>query len=169
MAHLGQTPSELLEPYGDFRPTAFDCAGLALPDQQQWYKAPVSRTRDSGALDESNFETCLAACGGESDDCEVHRFGHWACGWFEIIIVRPGSDACLEAEKCAASLADYPVLDDDDWGAREMEEQALAWESNGIAFRVEACQSAGICIFAARRDEMPEDPNGALGEYLTGC
>src|SRR5262245_4928699 len=78
-----------LQKYADYRPTGFDRRGLNLPDQQQWLLAPCSRNRDSSLLEQSNFDVCLKALGGESETVEVHRFGHWGCGWFELILVAP--------------------------------------------------------------------------------
>jgi hypothetical protein len=117
-----------MELYKDFRPSAVDSAGLGLPDQQNWLVAPVSRTRDSDALSESNFETFLDALGGESETVQVHRFGHWGPGWFEIILIDPADvDRVREAERLEAALADYPVLSDEDFSEREMEEADRVW------------------------------------------
>ena len=87
-----------MESYGEFRPTAFDPKGLGLQEQQDWMVLPTYQTRDSEHLTKSNFEAALEMLGGEGDDVEVHRFGHWGPGWFEIIIVRPGTDALVKAE-----------------------------------------------------------------------
>lgn len=79
-----------MQTYAEFRPTAFDRRGAFLDDDRRaWYVLPVTRTRDSGTFDQSNFETALRILGGESETCEVHRFGHWGPGWFEIILVHP--------------------------------------------------------------------------------
>jgi hypothetical protein len=114
--------------YSEFRPTPFDTFGSFLPDLQSWFVAPVSRNRDSGPLDESNFSVALKMLGGESDTVEVQRFGHWGPGWFEIILVAPNSTAFKEAESMEASLADYPVLDDMDYSEREQEAANQTWK-----------------------------------------
>jgi hypothetical protein len=119
----------MMEVYSKFRPTAFDPSGLNLPDQQDWQVVPVSRTRDSGVLDNCNFETALKLLGGESDDCEVHRFGHWGPGWFEIVIVRPGSEASRVAEDLERSLSDYPLLDEEAYSEACEEAYSADWES----------------------------------------
>lgn len=122
-----------LQRYGDYRPTQFDPRGLALPDQQDWLVAPVIQTRDSEPLEASNFATFLAALDGESDTVEVHRFGHWANGWFEIILIDPKDTARVErAEELGNALADYPVLDETDLSAREWTEYEASWR-NGAA------------------------------------
>ena len=112
-----------MKTYSTWRPTGFDSPGLGLDDRQTWYVAPIGRNRDSDMLAESNWDVGLAMLGGESEDVEVHRFGHWACGWFEIILVRPDSEACTMAQRLEDTLAEYPVLDDEDFSRREEEEE----------------------------------------------
>lgn len=118
-----------METYAKFRPTTYDPAGAFLRDRQDWLVLPVSRTRDSGALAESNFEAALAILGGESDTVEVHRFGHWGPGWFEIILIHPSRQS--EGEAIETKLGDYPMLDDEDHSRREWEEYVEAWDEWG--------------------------------------
>lgn len=118
-----------MKQYKDFQPTGFDCKGLGLPDQQDWYVAPVSQTRDSGCIDQSNFAAALKILGGESETCEVHRFGHWGPGWYEIIIVSP--ERLAELEELESTLEDCCVLDDSDLSERENEDYQRAWASFG--------------------------------------
>lgn len=114
--------------YSTFRPTGFDCRGLGLPDQQDWLVGPVSQTRDSGPLDRSNFECFVAALGGESEDCQIHRFGHWGPGWFEIVLINPAnSELVKRAEEMESSLADYPVLNEEDFSQKEHDEANEIW------------------------------------------
>lgn len=121
-----------MQKYATFRPTPFDCAGLGAMDRQEWLVAPVVRNRDSGPLEESNFESALQALGGESRDVEIHRFGHWGPGWFEIILVKPGSEAERVALELENSLADYPVLDEQDLSAREWADYLETWNNCGM-------------------------------------
>jgi hypothetical protein len=101
-----------MQRYAEFRPTQFDRRGASLPDHQDWLVLGVSRTRDSEALEQSNFRVALRILGGESETVEVHRFSHWGPGWFEIILLHPSrEDAGRDIE---AALASYPVLDDMD-------------------------------------------------------
>lgn len=99
----------------------------ASEDRNNWLLAPVSRTRDSGPLDDSNFETALEILGGESDTVEVHRFGHWAVGWLENILVHPSREK--EVEDIEASLENYPVLNEEDLSRREYEAMQEDWDS----------------------------------------
>jgi hypothetical protein len=143
--------------YKEFRPTAADHAGWGLPDRQDWIVAPVSVTRDSGSLDQSNFDAALAMLGGESGAVEVHRFGHWGPGWFEIVLIDPDrADLVAIAGDIESALDDYPVLDDDDYSAREFEEAEQAWIDTGAGERIRILSRHGLSIFAARRDEIPQ-------------
>ena len=118
--------------YGDFRPTGFDPPGAFLPERREWIVAPVSRTRDSGPLDQSNFEQALEALGGESETVEVRRFGHWGPGWFEIILVDPQDAERIKVlDDLREALENYPVLNDEDFSRREQEDYSESWESWG--------------------------------------
>ncbi|MDO8643923.1 MAG: hypothetical protein Q7S00_03010, partial [bacterium] len=81
-----------------------------------WYGV-VFRNRDSELLDESNFESALKELGGESENVQIFRFGHWACGWWEVLGVR--DDKIPGAEDIEKRLAQYPVLDEDEYSRRE--------------------------------------------------
>jgi hypothetical protein len=109
--------------YRDWSPTKFDTRGLGLTYQSDWFVAPVIHTRDSDALEESNFSVALQLLGDESENVEVFRFNHWACGWFEIILIRPETEAASVGEDVEARLQDYPVLDEMDWSMREHENE----------------------------------------------
>jgi hypothetical protein len=118
-----------MKTYSQFRPTGFDSTGLGLPERQSWLVLPCGRNRDSDCLTESNFHTALALLGGESESVEVHRFGHWANGWFEIIIVDPTDAARVStAQEIESSLDDYPILDENDFSEREETAANETWE-----------------------------------------
>jgi len=102
-----------------------DLAGLGLDDRQDWIVAPVMRTRDSVALETSNFRVVLEDLGGESDTVEVHRFSHWGPGWIEIILVHPDLEG--KVEEWESALADYPVASDDDLSEEEHQEESESW------------------------------------------
>lgn len=153
-----------MKTYREFRPTGFDPSGLGLPDRQDWILAPVSRTRDSGCLARSNWEVLTgelrSTFGAEGEDSgwEIHRFGHWGPGWFEIILLDPSRPELVAwAEDWARALADYPVASDNHYSELEWNETCEAWERASLRDRIEAIGRAGDCsIFAARRDELPE-------------
>ena len=159
-----------MQTYAEYRPTGFDRRGLNArnmgPDEDEdrsaWLVLPVVQTRDSGPLDRSNFRSAVRELGGEGEDVEVHRFGHWGPGWFEIVIVRPDTAAASTAEEIAGALEDYPIVDEDDHSALECETACEVWRGFSIRDRVVYCQRYGANIFAARRDELPEDETGEL-------
>ncbi len=82
----------------------------------------VGRNRDSEILEESNFDCALEMLGSESEKVKVERFGHWGCGWFELILVDPKSTKHVEiAYNITKALKEYPVLDESDYSDREHE------------------------------------------------
>lgn len=119
-----------MKPYKEFRPTSFDCRGLGLREQQEWLVLGVTHNRDSGPLEESNFACALKELGGESEDVEVHRFGHWGPGWFEIILINPACENRVnQGEEIERALENYPVLDDVDFAEREQGEANEVWRN----------------------------------------
>lgn len=114
--------------YSEFKPTRFD-SHIRLDSLEDWLVVPCARNRDSECADESNFAVALEMLGGEGDNVEVHRFGHWANGWFELILVRPGSAAEKVAAEIEESLENYPLLSDDDYSERERVRADEVWES----------------------------------------
>ena len=99
-----------------------DSKGAFLPSRKGWYIVPCSRTRDSEALEESNFESALNQLGGEGNNVEVHRFKHWGFGWYENILVRGDTPQYEIAEGIESALKGYPVLDEIDYCKREWQE-----------------------------------------------
>ncbi len=121
----------VMRTYSQFRPTGFDCSGLGCDDRQDWLVHPCGTNRDADALTRANFKAAILELENKDDgpDYEVHRFGHWACGWFEIILVRPDTNAAKLAEECEASLESYPVLSDELFSRIEQEEADATWSS----------------------------------------
>ena len=118
--------------YKEFRPTVFDSKGSFLGSkQQEWYVLPIGQNRESTSFDISNFTIALKLLGGERDNIiEVHRFGHWGPGWFEIIIVNHKAGRTLKiAQKIESDLESYPILDESDFSEREVIEANEIWES----------------------------------------
>lgn len=153
-----------MQRYKDYQPTIFDQKGYLLDDQQHWLVLPVMQTRDSEDLELSNFTTALNLLGGESDNVEVHRFGHWGPGWFEIIIINPADTELFKiATGIESALADYPCLDEEDYLKREFEHMCQLWNEYLISDRVDCCQKAGISIFSARLNDLPQ---GMYAEHL---
>ena len=89
----------------------------------------LTRNRDSDCLTESNWECALERLGGESETVEIHRFGHWACGWWEALCVKAGSEAEKIGAEIESSLSDYPVLSDEHYSEKEQDEANEIWQS----------------------------------------
>lgn len=92
------------------------------------YSSGLGQSRDSGALERSNFACMLAALGAESETVTVVRESHWAVGWVEWIAIDQDDDRALEiADKVQGRLADYPVVDENHWSRLEDEEATEIW------------------------------------------
>ena len=138
-----------MDRYSDFRPTQFD-HNIDI-DRADWLVCPVTRNRDSGPLDESNWQAQIKALSEadgdecETDNWEIHRFGHWGCGWFEVAIVRPDSAAFRAADDIEAALMNYPVLDEQDLSEREHQDALESWSAWGAKdFRRELVRVFGL-------------------------
>jgi len=81
----------------------------------------LTRSRDSGTLEESNFRSALQLLGDEGDNVVIHRFGHWACGWWEALTVRGGTKEYVIAENILKNLETYPVVDEQDYSDLQCE------------------------------------------------
>ncbi len=147
----------------DFDSRSNYCGETEFPELD----ALLTQSRDSDVLTRSNFECALEQLGGESDSVEVHRFGHWACGWWEVIAVKRGTPEYKIAEDIEASLADYPILNESHYSELEWDEAQEYWAQMRVSERVELCQRFDVSVFAARHDSIPQDDNGRLFEYLT--
>lgn len=141
--------------YRDFSPTCFDRGILFNDDRDSWYVAPVSQTRDSGALERSNFKACEGMLEAAGLVYELHRFGHWGPGWYEILIIKPSDCARAFLEDLEKRLADYPVLDEDGMSEEEAEEAGDTWHFMGMRSRIRMACEAGLSIFSARREDPP--------------
>ena len=117
----------------------------------------LSKNRDSHILDESNFDCALESLGGESETVQVHRFGHWACGWFEYILIDPkDKKAVIIAEGIESALSDYPVLNDSDYSDRCFNDICEYWVNMSLSERIEYCKDNDTSIFSARFESIPE-------------
>ena len=86
------------------------------------YYVLLSRHRDSGLIEESNFWSALKMLNGESDTVKVIRFSHWLCGWIEVILIHESDKVSVDkGNEIEESLESYPILDEDDFYEREKE------------------------------------------------
>jgi len=124
--------------YEDWAPTDFDAPGRGLGSsiddgRADWLVAPCMLTRDSRALERTNWETITRSlCETDTgEDIELLEFGHWVCGWFSVWICRPDSPAAKVAQEWAERLEDYPVADEEALSRAEAEEAADSWDDWG--------------------------------------
>ncbi len=89
----------------------------------------LSQNRDSDTLIRSNWETALQDLGGESKNVQIFRFGHWGCGWYEVLCVRENTDKATIGENIQNSLEDYPALDENHYYDMETTEAIDVWEN----------------------------------------
>lgn len=138
------------------KPSEFDSwsnySGADLSD----YLSGPGRNRDSDTLTESNFYTALDRLGGKSEcgcesenDCQcdvrIGGFNHWACGWYEIILVKKTAiDKVKLLFEIHKAMETYPVLDEMDWSEREHKEHCRTLESNLSYFNNEVAECLGF-------------------------
>lgn len=153
--------TETLQTYAEFRPTAFDhhiSIDSGEDSREHWLIVPVSQTRDSGALETTNFAAALQSLGGESETVEVHRFGHWGPGWFEILIVNPAdAERVRIAEDIARRLGDYPVLDESALSEAEYEDARQGWNDWGAGDLADAlAKEFDVPRYSSIRDRLKD-------------
>lgn len=168
----------------EWGPTGFDHPigyFSRMEGREDWVVLPWIQTRDSEAHARADYDAVVEvmeeACTvswwfwwqgekveGEpyqTEDYEEHRFGHWGPGWYDVIIVRPGSRCEREAQSMADAYEDCPCVNEEKLSEYELEEASEYWQSMSIGDRIEAIASGryGLeytSIFAARRDELPD-------------
>lgn len=102
-----------------------DYAGESWPD---YYQSGVGQSRDSDALERSNFACMLSALGGETETVIVVREDHWAVGWVEWIAIHNTDTAALKiADDINRRLEDYPVIDEAHYSEQEHDEAQEVW------------------------------------------
>jgi hypothetical protein len=121
-----------------------------LDEQQDWIVAPVIITRDTcDAITLSNWQAQGRILDENKAEYEIHRFGHWGPGWFEIMLVNPdGEQSVVDIQ---AALANYPVLDEMLCSEIECEQESESWESWGRLDFIRELE---------RADMLPEDSDG---------
>jgi len=98
-----------------------------MGETYEGYYIVVGRSRDSDALENSNFETALEMLGGEDEEAGVivAKAGHWAVGWVEELLVSKNApEKVAIAEQIEKKLDNYPVLNEEDFSRREYEEMS---------------------------------------------
>lgn len=159
--------SDFLESYSGHRPTVWD--GHICSELDSFFIGPCSQSRNSNTLERVNFEQSSEAVlkVSQNEETEIHRFGHWACGWYELLLIHPEDTEALKvASQIAAGLEDYGVVNEEALSEAEYDEACEYWEGMSVSDRIDVCNRFGASIFAARSDTLPDDPTGAILTYL---
>jgi hypothetical protein len=132
-----------------------------IPDPDNW-AVIYTHNRDSGLLDQSNSQQIAEALEPytEGDDPDVVMESHdrWAVGHvdgFSVRVLRDGrvTDAFRTYHDLAERLADYPILDEEDYSRREYEAT------------VENIADAAWCV--KDEYELPEGWEGDVYSWLS--
>jgi hypothetical protein len=93
--------------------------------------------RDSSILEQSNSAAIQAMIKEAelTEDFETCHFNHWAVGWIDELAIRLVTEdgintrALVFFQNILDQLADYPILNEDDWSNREYEDTLDTLES----------------------------------------
>lgn len=125
----------------------------------------LCQNRDSDRLTRSNFQSALDQLGGENENVIIHRFNHWACGWWEALCIIENTESSNIAKRIQVDIENYPVLNEDHYYDLQYNESVYYWENLDLREKIELCRKYDISIFSARTDYIPEN-DGSLDEYL---
>lgn len=138
-------------------------ASFSKTDKGDWLVAPCSTKRDASVLVSANFSAMLKVL--KSGEFEILRHSHWAVGWVEIVIVRPGTESERVCKEIEDGLNDYPVVDDGEFSIFENEEVRAIWKGKNLSDRIELINNHNenaikhgnktVSIFASRKDDCP--------------
>jgi len=115
--------------------TAFDDASNYMGPRIEGYFV-YSTHRDDDCLGRSNYRCILRALNEEAEKYDAidtvlePGFRHWAVGWVDQIVLAPDAPESVFrlAEDILNALADYPVVDEEDFCELETEEANSVWE-----------------------------------------
>ena len=117
-------------------------------DRAGWYVAYSQHASNEDTVAESNFRTMARALGIDNigdpydgpngqnadDTAAVESYGG-AFGRGQYLLVKPGSPAEAQAREMLERIADYPLLDDDDYSELEYE-KAYAEAVDSLRYRM---------------------------------
>lgn len=93
-----------------------------------YYSAGFGQSRDSDALERSNFQCAWERL--KSTSAQIVRESHWAVGWVEWIAIPASDSAALKlADEMCAKVESYPVLNEDHFSQLEQEEADETWKN----------------------------------------
>lgn len=157
-----------LQTIAQWRPTTHDAAlgdFSALARRQDWLVCPVMRTRGSDVLTRANWAAQDNALAAQAalDEVETHTFNHWACGWYELVIVKPNTRAHEIAAEIACSLEGYGVLSDEIYAETEYENAREVWDRSDV---IETLRDAGVSERTLEALSMDRDAVSAILDFM---
>lgn len=121
----------ITEHYAEGRRQGASCF-YHLDDGDEWFVTGIYRTRDSGILENCNFEAAVKQIEKAGGELFIDHAGHWACGWLDSLCIKVGDEiAYKEVTDILACLADYPILDDEAVSEAETKDEQEQWEDFG--------------------------------------
>jgi hypothetical protein len=94
------------------------------------------------------------------DTVKIIRFGHWACGWIDTIMINPiDTKAVEQADWINSELKKYPLFDDNDYSQKQTAYALDAWKWYSLRDKIDLCVKAGLSIFAARHEKTVYEPD----------
>lgn len=113
-------------------------------EHPDWFQV-ISKSRDSKIIEESNFRATLKALKKISEDgIIIETARHWGCGWIETLIIDPSNEKLVrEATEILNALADYPIVDDEDFSNLEREKLEAYWNRMPAKDRIALAKEYG--------------------------
>jgi hypothetical protein len=112
-------------------PTAFDSGVNYIGETPtDCYIAPYSITRESAdePMASSNYECQWDVL--KDTQARKESFGHWACGWYELVLIPETDEEGLKiADGLARNLDSYPILDEGLFSEKDVECEQQNWDS----------------------------------------
>lgn len=99
----------------------FEAIGTPKPDFAYYGDHPtwlvtLAQSRDSDLVERSNWRFITSGMLlAYPDDVVIERMNHWAVGWVDYLLVRPGTRAMNVMSDWAEVLAIYPIADEEDY------------------------------------------------------
>jgi len=141
------------------------------------YAHLIGRTRDSGCLENSNWETACEwlskwlEC--EESGVEIRACNHWAVGWTEEIMIKETApdEAIDVAYKILKKIEDYPILNENLYNELVDKYAQDTWECMDTEEREEALRKCGYVdietIIHSKHPPFGGHDDGKLWEILT--
>lgn len=130
------------------------------------YYVLYSVTRDSDILTRSNWE-CILEEIPESETVIIQRSNHFLCGWVDLLLIHESDQEAIDkGNEILKAEREYPVLNDDHFSQLEFEETTEIWQDClALKEKIQLCAEAGVSIFAARSEGIPEGIHGYINLY----